>query len=432
VVELSVCYVDLDGEKVSQAEYCRRLGYSYNAIQGIMHRYNISFEEAVEEYLKPKNERKWAKRVSKDKRFYNIWWQMMDRCYNPKNPSYPKYGGRKPKSIQVCDRWQDYFNFEDDMYDKYIKHCEEYSVKQTTIDRFPNKLGNYEPSNTRWATYKEQANNKTDNHMITNDLNLMQFCEKHNLSYRLICRRLYDGWTLEESIYPSLRDNHKIFAPTGENLDELAKRLNVCVSTLKSRYNRGWEWNKIINTPIQEKILAPTGETLHELSEKIGVPYNALKARYENGWDWNKIVNTPFGGDIAHAPTGETILEVAKRLGMCQSTIRRRLKRGWTWDMIFDIPNFITFPTGETVAQIARRLSVSTDSIYRRLKDGYSWEEIEANPCKRRKNIICPITGETLKELSDRLCVPVKTLSTRYYKGWSWDEILNPSLRKKK
>ncbi len=80
---------------------------------------------------------------------YQSWAAMLSRCTNPNAHAYESYGGR---GITVCERWCDFASFYADMGDR---PGPEYS-----IDRFPNNDGNYEPGNCRWATPKQQANNR--------------------------------------------------------------------------------------------------------------------------------------------------------------------------------------------------------------------------------------------------------------------------------
>ncbi|WWT40487.1 deoxyuridine 5'-triphosphate nucleotidohydrolase [Staphylococcus phage PT94] len=80
---------------------------------------------------------------------YSSWCAMKTRCYNKNYHSYHRYGGR---GIIVCDKWRDSFdNFLEDMGEKPFKNYQ--------LDRIDNN-GNYEPSNCRWVSPKENSNNR--------------------------------------------------------------------------------------------------------------------------------------------------------------------------------------------------------------------------------------------------------------------------------
>ena len=115
-------------------------------------------------------------------RLYEIWQGMKSRCYKKHDARYGRYGGR---GIIVCEEWKNDFKA---FYDWAISNG--YSNK-LTIDRIDNN-GNYEPKNCRWATMKEQCNNRNSNINITignTTKNLMQWCETFNVDYKTVYAR---------------------------------------------------------------------------------------------------------------------------------------------------------------------------------------------------------------------------------------------------
>lgn len=125
-------------------------------------------------------------------RLYFIWKTMRQRCNNPNNGKYKRYGKR---GIKVCPEWDDYSNF------KRWSMSNGYSEK-LTIDRIDTN-GDYEPSNCRWADDIQQANNKTSNVMINYKGEIMtmaEFCRKNNLKYKMFSKYRKLGIPIEELI----------------------------------------------------------------------------------------------------------------------------------------------------------------------------------------------------------------------------------------
>lgn len=92
-------------------------------------------------------------------RFKRIYYNMKYRT-NPKAKSQaPRIKCYRDKGITTCNAWLDFHNFFLDMYESYCDHVKLYGDKNTTLDRIDNYLG-YSKYNCRWATLKEQAQNK--------------------------------------------------------------------------------------------------------------------------------------------------------------------------------------------------------------------------------------------------------------------------------
>lgn len=122
---------------------------------------------------------------------YTAWAHMVDRCDNPKNPAYKNYGGR---GITVCERWRTAANFLADIGPR--------PTERHSLERINNDFG-YSPSNCRWATPKEQCNNKRTNRRLRFDgrvQTVAQWSRELGIGTSNIWNRLIDGWSTQETL----------------------------------------------------------------------------------------------------------------------------------------------------------------------------------------------------------------------------------------
>lgn len=130
---------------------------------------------------------------------YKIWKDMRNRCYNPNNHKYSRYGGR---GIKVCDSWQNFWNFYHDM-SKRPKGC--------SIDRIDVNKG-YSPDNCRWATVEVQENNRTTTRFVIiggEKKSIKQWSDIYSISDKTVRDRIYRGWdTIKSITTPARKDCH--------------------------------------------------------------------------------------------------------------------------------------------------------------------------------------------------------------------------------
>lgn len=120
--------IDFNGKLALLIEHCNDIGVNFGTVVGRHQRTNEPYEKCLEYYQKNGVKHKNCDYKVKDKRLYSRWHNAKDRCENPKNPYYYRYGGR---GIKVCDRWQNYKNFEDDMLESFLEHVKEFGLKNT-------------------------------------------------------------------------------------------------------------------------------------------------------------------------------------------------------------------------------------------------------------------------------------------------------------
>lgn len=156
-------------------------------------------------------------------RIFNVYRDMINRCYDPNDVSYIHYGAR---GITVCDEW---------LGDKGVKEFCKWSYEnrydenaprgQCTLDRIdPN--GNYCPENCRWVSMSVQANNKRNNNYYTIDgvtKTLSEWCREYG---------------------------------------------NLCVQSVYGRLNRGMDIKTALTKPMQKKVSEMTEEELAERKRK--------------------------------------------------------------------------------------------------------------------------------------------------------------------
>lgn len=174
-------------------------------------------------------------------RLYHIWLGMLSRCENDSNSRYQSYGGR---GIKVCDTWHDVEKFRDWAINNGYKET-------LSIDRI-DVNGNYEPSNCRWATIKEQANNKRDNIFIEFEgkkQTLKEWSEELNIPYGTLSTRVSLGIEPPNLFKTDnfIRKDNTLLTYKGEALtmSQWADRLGIKLSTLSERYRRGLPPEKI-------------------------------------------------------------------------------------------------------------------------------------------------------------------------------------------
>lgn len=123
-------------------------------------------------------------------RFFFIWRDMIRRCEDPRHPSFPDYGA---KGITVCEQWHDIKTFAADMG---------LPADNLTIDRIDNAVG-YQPGNCRWATRRQQQENRRCTRWIFINgarITIAEASRRFGVKYSTITRRIKSGWAHDRAV----------------------------------------------------------------------------------------------------------------------------------------------------------------------------------------------------------------------------------------
>lgn len=132
---------------------------------------------------------------------YTSWAKMKSRCCDENSESYKHYGGR---GVAVCERWL--ISFENFYSDMGPKPSPNHSLDRIDVN------GNYEPSNCRWATVIEQANNTRRNRIMTIDgvtRRIDEWCLMTDVPRYLIWLRLKRGWNEKDAVFKPVKRHKK-------------------------------------------------------------------------------------------------------------------------------------------------------------------------------------------------------------------------------
>ena len=132
---------------------------------------------------------------------YKLWHGMLERCRNPNASGYKRYGG---SGIHVCKCWQK-------SYAHFLNDVGRRPSMQHTLERINNSRGYY-PNNVRWATRKEQANNRrTNRQLIVAGVTktVSQWATVTGIPEQTIHHRIRAGWSATACVTPQRLQGYK-------------------------------------------------------------------------------------------------------------------------------------------------------------------------------------------------------------------------------
>jgi hypothetical protein len=212
-------------------------------------------------------------------RLHNIWDTMKARCHRQNSKDYKNYGAR---GITVCEEWRNKFeNFYqwaiDNGYEEYL-----------TLDR-KDVNGNYEPTNCRWATTKEQGNNTRYNRYITinGETNtIAEWSQITGIGPKALRYRIESGWDEKDLLLPV--GVHKVYITVGnetKTIKEWSREKGISDTVISKRYKSGIRGEDLFayNRKIILVEIDGVTKSLSDWSKETGIRLTTLLQRYNKG-----------------------------------------------------------------------------------------------------------------------------------------------------
>lgn len=258
-------------------------------------------------------------------RLYRIYYDMKQRCLNPKNTAYEYYGGR---GITICDEWlgeNGFINFSkwalSNGYDDEL-----------TIDRI-NTNGNYGPDNCRWADIHTQMMNRRNSLFIEHNGKseaIMDIAQRHSLSTTTVKRRIDKGWDEKDIVLETPKERKVYYEGKYYSLKELAQKTGISYNTLQSRYNKNFT---------DEEMVRPLLASLKKAVRQFTLE-GRFVSEYESAADASRITGIRKSGIIMccnhqRKTCGGFKWEHAneKNIKRKERCLRRKTNGGWKNDI---------------------------------------------------------------------------------------------------
>lgn len=270
-------------------------------------------------------------------RILRIRLAFIKRCYNPKDKSYFRYGGR---GIQVCDEWLN------DKESFYVWAKNNNYRDDLSIDRIDNN-GNYEPNNCRWVDKVTQCNNRRSNHIVDRKgekRTIKEWSDITGIKSETIRARLKNGWNVDDALTKiprKSRDVIKIY--DGRNyhtIAELSRIYDIPKYTIRKRYLKNLPFEEIINTDYirgndeshKRYYYQNQYYTLKEISDLTGVCRRLIYDRVINyKMTVEEAINTPlkkvYKNYEYEGVTYKSLKDLCDKYGVNHNTVRGRMIR---------------------------------------------------------------------------------------------------------